>query len=62
MLLNANFEQNNYSVTSTSIYKCAHDSIRLMKWICFRDRSFFENISSYGLMSSICKYLIGNHS
>ena len=34
MLLNPNFEQNKYSLTSKGIYKIAHDSIRLMKWIC----------------------------
>ena len=35
MLLNLYFEQNNYSLTSKSIYKIGHDSIRLMKWICY---------------------------
>ena len=34
MLKNPNFEQNKYSLTSSGIYKIAHDSIRLMKWIC----------------------------
>ena len=34
MLVNPNFEQNHYSITSTGVYKIAHDSIRLMKWIC----------------------------
>ena len=32
MLLNPNFEQNQYSITSSGIYKIGHDSIRLMKW------------------------------
>ena len=40
MLKNPNFEQNKYSITSTGIYKIAHDSIRLMKSICFYDRSY----------------------
>ena len=62
MLLNPNFEQNHYSLTSTGIYKIAHDSIRLMKWICYSDRSYYVNINYYDLMSSICKYLIDNHS
>ena len=35
MLKNPNFEQNNYSITSTVIYKIAHDSIGVMKWICY---------------------------
>ena len=34
MLKNPDFEQNKYSITSTCIYKIAHHSIRLMKWIC----------------------------
>ena len=37
MLRNPNFEQNKYSITSTGIYKIGHDSIRLMKWICYYD-------------------------
>ena len=56
MLENPNFEQNKYSITSTGIYKIANDSIRLMKWICYYDRSFFENINYYDLMVSICKF------
>ena len=39
MLKNPNFEQNKYSLTSTGVYRIAHDSIRLMKWICYYDRS-----------------------
>ena len=38
MLKNPDFEQNNYSITSTGIYKIGHDSIRLTKWICYYDR------------------------
>ena len=34
MLEFPDFEQTKYSITSTGIYKIAHDSIRLMKWIC----------------------------
>ena len=57
MLENPHFEQNKYSLTSTGIYKEGHDSIRLMKWICYCDRSYYENINYFDLMSSICKYL-----
>ena len=39
MLGNPNFVQNQYSITSSGIYKIAHDSIRLMKWICYYNRS-----------------------
>ena len=58
MLENRNFEQNHYSITSTGIYRIAHDSIRLMKWICYYDRSYYENINYYDLMGSILRYII----
>ena len=48
------FEQNKYSITSTGIYKIGHDSIRIRKWICYYDRSYYENIHYYDLMGSIC--------
>ena len=40
MLKNPVFEQNKYSLTSYGNYKFGHDSIRLMKWICYYDRSY----------------------
>ena len=58
MLKNPNFEQNKYSITSTGIYKFGHNSIRLMKWICYYDRSYYENINYYDLMASVCRYNI----
>ena len=57
MLLNSIFEENFYSIPSTGIYKIAHDSFRLMKWICYYDRSYYENIIYYDLMRIICKHL-----
>ena len=57
MLENPDFEQNSWSRTSTGIYKIGHDSIRLMKWICYYDRSYYENINYYDLMGSICNHL-----
>ena len=57
MLEFPDFVQNLYSITSTGIYKVAHDSIRLRKWICYYDRSIYENINYYDLMGSICKHL-----
>ena len=56
MIKNPNFEQNKYSTTSTGIHKIGHDSIRLMKFICYYDRSYYENINYYDLMGSICRY------
>ena len=56
MLENPNFEQDHYSITSTGIYKVAHDSITLMRWIWYYDRMYNENINYYDLMGSICKH------
>ena len=57
MLENLDFEQNRYSTTSKGIYKIGHDSIRLMKWICFYDRSYYENVNCLDMMGNICKHL-----
>ena len=57
MLENPNFEQKNYSITSTGIYKIGYGSIRLMKWICYYDRSFYENVNYFDLMGSLCNHL-----
>ena len=57
MLKNPYFAQNRHSLTSTGIYKIAHDSIRLMKWICYYDRPFNENKNYSDLMGSICIHL-----
>ena len=57
VLENPDFEQNYWSRTATGIYKIGHDSIRLMKWICYYDRSYYENINYYDLMGSLCNHL-----
>ena len=57
MIKNPDFEQNYWSRTSTGIYKISHDSIRLMKWLCYCDRSCYENINYYDLMGSVLKCL-----
>ena len=57
MLKNPNFEQNKYSQTSTVICKIGHDSIRLKKWICYYDRSYYENVNYIDLMASVLKTL-----
>ena len=54
MLLNHNFEQNYCSRTAKGIYKIGHDSIRLMKWICSYDRSYYENVNYYDLLGFLC--------
>ena len=53
----SDFEQNYWSRTATGIYKIGHDSIRLMEWICYYDRSYYENVNYFVLMGSICKHL-----
>ena len=45
MLKNPDFEQNKFSLTPTGIYKIGYDSIRLMKWKCYYDRSYYESIN-----------------
>ena len=57
MMKNPDFEQDYWSKTATGIYKIGHDSIRLMKWICYYDRSYYENNNYYDLMGSCCKHL-----
>ena len=56
-LKNPKFEYNHYSITSTGIYKIGHDSNRLMKCICYYDRSYYENVNYYDLMGRICNHL-----
>ena len=41
MMKNPDFEQDYWSTTATGIHKKGYDSIRLMKWICYYNRSFF---------------------
>ena len=60
MLYIPDFEQDCYSRTTEGVYKVAPDSIRLMKWMCYYDRSSYENINYYAVMGSICKYNIDN--
>ena len=57
MIKNPGFEQNYWSRTAIGIYKIGHDSIRLMKWICYYDRSYYENFNYYDLLGSVCNYL-----
>ena len=57
MLKNPDFEQDYWSRTAHGVYKLAHDSIRLMKWICYCGRSFYENINHYDLKGIACKHL-----
>ena len=60
MIKNPDFEQNYWSRTSIGFYKIGHDSFRLMKWICYYDRSCYENINFYDMMGSVLKTLKEN--
>ena len=57
MLEMPDFEQDYCSRTAEGIYEFGHDSIRLMKWICYYDSFFYENINYYYLMGSLSKFL-----
>ena len=57
MLENSDFEQDYWSQTAIGVYKISHDSIRIIKWICYYDRSFHESSKYYDLMGSVCKHL-----
>ena len=57
MLANSDFEQNYWSRTAKGIHKIGHDSIRLMKWICYYDRNYYENMNFFDLMGSVLKSL-----
>ena len=57
MLENPDSEQNYWSTTAKGIYRIGHDSIRLMKWICYYDRSYYENVNYYNLMGSVGRYI-----
>ena len=53
MIKNPDFEQNYWSRTAIGIYKVGHDSIRLIKFMCYYDRSYYEKINFYDMMASI---------
>ena len=55
MLKNPDFEQNYWSRTAEGVYRIGHNSIRLVKWICSYDKSYYENINYYDLMGSVCR-------
>ena len=52
---NPDFEQNHYSRTSVGIYKIGYESLRLVKWLIYFDRCFYENINYFDLTGSRVK-------
>ena len=53
MLENPDLEQNYYSRTAKGICEVRRDSISLMKWLAYYDRSYYENYNYYDLMASV---------
>ena len=58
MLKKPDFLQDYSSELATGVYKSGHVSIKLLKWICYFDRSFYENLNYFDLMGSLCRYFI----
>ena len=54
MLANPAFEQEYWSLTAVGINNIGHDSIRLMKWLIYCDRSYYDNMNYFDSMGSIC--------
>ena len=52
---NPNFEQDYWSRTAKGIDKIGHDSIRLLKWLAYYERSCYGSINYYDLMGSVLK-------
>ena len=57
MVKNPDFEQDYWTRTAEGIYKIGHDSIRIMKWLIYYDRSYYDNMTYVDLMGSLCKKL-----
>ena len=55
MLENPTFEHDYWSRTAAGVYKIGHDSIRLMKWLIYHDRSYYDRMNYFDLLGSIVK-------
>ena len=54
MLKNSDVEQDHWSKTAIGIYNIGHDSIRILKWLIYYDRSYYDNMKYFDLLGSIC--------
>ena len=54
---NHDLNQNHYSRTAIDMFESGHDSIRIMKWLVFKGRFYFEIINYYDLVVSILNCL-----
>ena len=60
MIENPDFEPDYWSKPAEGVYKIGHDSNRLMKWMCYYDRSYYEKMNYCDLMGSVLKSLKEN--
>ena len=47
------FEEICFSKTAESIYKIGHHGVRMMKWLVYYGRCYYENMNQYNLMTSV---------
>ena len=45
MKKNPDFEEICFSKTAESIYKIGHDGVRMMKWLVYYGRCYYENMN-----------------
>ena len=57
MLQHPDYEQDFWSRTAEGIHKIGRGSIRLMKWLIYFDRSYYDNMNCFDLMGSVLKCL-----
>ena len=57
MLENPDFEQNHWSTTAEGFYKIGHDNIRIMKWLIYFDRSYYDKMNYFDSMGSVLRCL-----
>ena len=55
MLENLGFEQDYWSRTAEGIDRFGHDSIRLMKWLIYYNRRYYDIMNYIDLMGGIVK-------
>ena len=54
---NPDFKQDYWSRIAIGIYKIGNDSVRILEWLAYYDRSYYEKIIYDDLMGSVLKCL-----
>ena len=49
---NRDFEENSYSETAEGTFKYDQFSIPIMKWLCYADRHYYENVNYFVLTAT----------